>query len=68
MTIESIGTWAGEVYKALEMSDTKMLGLKELKKATKLKKDQLMSAIGWLGREGKLALTEDDEDIIVTLV
>ena len=68
MTIESIGTWAGEVYKALETSDTHILGLKQIKKATKLKKDELMSAIGWLGREGKLTLTENDEDIVVALV
>lgn len=68
MNIESIGTWAGEVYKALENSDTRMLGLKALKKATKLKKDELMAAIGWLGREGKLTLTENDEDIVVALV
>lgn len=68
MTIESIGTWAGEVYKALESSDTRMLGLKEIKKATKLKKDEIMSALGWLGREGKIAITMNDEDIVVTLV
>lgn len=68
MNIESIGTWAGEVYKALEAADTKMLGLKGLKKATKLKKDELMAAIGWLGREGKIALTQNDEDVVVTLV
>lgn len=68
MNIESIGTWAGEVYKALETSDTKMLGLKGLKKATKLRKDELMAALGWLGREGKIALTENDEDLVVTLV
>lgn len=68
MTIESIGTWAGEVYKALESSDTRMLGLKQIKKATKLKKDELMAAFGWLGREGKILLTTNDEDIIATLV
>lgn len=54
MTIETIGTWAGEVYKALEVSDTRMLGLKLIKKATKLKKDEIMAALGWLGREGKI--------------
>lgn len=68
MTIETIGTWAGEVYKALEGSDTHMLGLKQIKKATKLKKDELMSAIGWLGREGKIVIAQDDEDVVVTLV
>lgn len=68
MNIESIGTWAGEVYKALDNSATRMLGLKGLKKATKLKKDEIMSALGWLGREGKIVITQDDEDIIVSLV
>lgn len=68
MNIESIGTWAGEVYKALDNADTHILGLKQIKKATKLKKDELMAAFGWLGREGKIALTESDEDLIVALV
>ena len=68
MNIESIGTWAGAVYKALESSDTRMLGMKGVKKATKLKKDELMAALGWLGREGKIAIAEDDEDVVVTLV
>ncbi len=68
MNIESIGTWAGEVYKALENSDTRMLGLKGLKKVTKLKKDELMAALGWLGREGKISLAMNDEDLVITLV
>lgn len=68
MTIETIGTWAGEVYKALEKSDTRMLGFKLIKKATKLKKDEIMAALGWLGREGKIVITMNDEDIVVSLV
>lgn len=68
MNIESIGTWAGEIYKALENSDTRMLGLKGLKKATKLKKDETMAALGWLGREGKIAISQTDEDVVVTLI
>lgn len=68
MNIESIGTWAGEVYKALENSETRMLGLKGLKKVTKLKKDELMAALGWLGREGKISLAMNDEDLVITLV
>ena len=68
MTIESIGTWAGEVYKALENSDTRMLGMKQVKKATKLKKDEIMAALGWLGREGKIVITMNDEDIVIALV
>ena len=68
MNIESIGTWAGEVYKALENVDTHTLGLKGVKKATKLKKDEIMAALGWLGREGKVVLTENDEELVITLV
>lgn len=68
MNIESFGTWAGEVYKALESSDTRMLGLKQIKKATKLKKDEIMAAMGWLGREGKITVVENDDDIIATLI
>ncbi|MDE6007488.1 MAG: winged helix-turn-helix domain-containing protein [Muribaculaceae bacterium] len=68
MNIESIGTWAGEVYKALEGTETKVLSLKELKKVTKLKKDELMAALGWLGREGKIVLTMNDEADEIKLV
>ncbi|MBD5270102.1 MAG: winged helix-turn-helix domain-containing protein [Muribaculaceae bacterium] len=68
ISIETIGTWAGEVYKALESADTRSLGLKQLKKATKLKKDEIMATFGWLGREGKIVLTENDEDIIAKLI
>lgn len=68
MNIESIGTWAGEVYKALEVAETHTLGLKQVKKATKLKKDEIMAALGWLGREGKIVITQNDEDIVVALV
>lgn len=68
MNIESIGTWAGEVYKALDSQDTHVLGLKGIKKATKLKKDEIMAALGWLGREGKVTITTNDEDIVVALV
>lgn len=68
MNIESIGTWAGEVYKALESQETRMLGFKGIKKATKLKKDEIMAALGWLGREGKIVIATQDEDIVVSLV
>ncbi|MDE6225893.1 MAG: winged helix-turn-helix domain-containing protein, partial [Muribaculaceae bacterium] len=33
-----------------------------------LKKDQTMAALGWLGREGKIVITENDEEIVVKLV
>ncbi len=68
MNIESIGTWAGEVYKALENAEGCTLGLKALKKATKLKKDELTAAFGWLGREGKLDISMNEEEIVLRLI
>ena len=68
MNIESIGTWAGSVYKALDSTDTHVLGIKCIKKMTKLKKGEIMAALGWLGREGKITVANLDEDIIVMLV
>ena len=41
--------------------------MKGLRKATKLKKDEILPAIGWLGREGKICLDADGEEINVTL-
>jgi len=67
MNIELIGTWAGEVYQALDNSQTRVLGFKAIKKATKLKKDELMAAFGWLGREGKIVITNNDEEMVVAL-
>ena len=46
---------------------TPVCGLKLIKKATKLKKDEIMAALGWLGREGKIVITMNDEDIVVAL-
>jgi len=68
MNIELIGTWAGEVYKALETADARTLGFKGIKKVTKLKKDEIMAAFGWLGREGKIVIAQNDDEIVVTLV
>ena len=51
MNIETIGSWAGLVWNAL--NDAESLNIKQLKKATKLKEKELYAAFGWLGREGK---------------
>ncbi len=71
MNIESILERGQEKStKALETSDTRMLGMKGIKKATRLKKDELMAALGFqLGRaKAKIAIAEEDEDTVVTLV
>lgn len=68
MNIELFGIWAGEVYKALDASETRVLSYKQIKKVTKLKKDEILIALGWLGREGKIVVTVNEDDIIVELI
>ena len=62
--IEKIGQNAGLVWGALQNG---ALELKALKKATKLKNDELFLALGWLAREGKLCFEEKEADTIVAL-
>lgn len=49
--IQKIGENAGQVWGALENGAQ---GIKALKKATKLKNEELYLALGWLAREGNL--------------
>ncbi len=66
MNAEVIGTWAGQVWNALNESGK--LTVKGLKKATKLKEKELYAALGWLAREGKVSMYEVDADIEVVLL
>lgn len=69
MNAEQIGTWAGEVWKALSEADT--LGIKQLKKMTKLKDKELFTAVGWLARENKIDIQsnpDDEKDLLFALV
>ncbi|MFG6396622.1 MAG: winged helix-turn-helix domain-containing protein [Muribaculaceae bacterium] len=69
MNTETIGAWAGLVWNALNESD--VLGLKQLKKISKLKDKEVFAAIGWLAREGKVAIQpnpDDEKDMRFTLV
>ena len=67
MNIDTIGTNAGSVWNALNEADA--LGLKQIKKITKLKDKELYAALGWLAREGKILIAEgeDEKGIIVSL-
>ena len=68
MNAETIGTWAGLVWNAL--NETDVLGLKQLKKITKLKDQEVFAAAGWLAREGKLEIQtnpDDEKDLLFTL-
>ena len=69
MNIETIGINAGSVWNALNQADA--LGIKQLKKVTKLKDKEVYAALGWLAREGKVNINVDPEDAkeyIVSLV
>lgn len=69
MNVELIGTAAGAVWQALSTADA--LGVKQIKKVTKLKKDDILAALGWLAREGKVNIDvdpEDEKELIVSLV
>ena len=57
---ETIGTWAGLIWNAL--NEVESLGFKQVKKATKLKEKELYAAMGWLAREGKLNIEEKAEE------
>ena len=64
MITTKIGENAGLIWNALQSG---ALTLKALKKATKLKSDELYLALGWLAREGKVSFTEG-EDLTITLL
>lgn len=68
MNTDTIGTWAGLVWTALNEAD--VLGSKQIKKMTKLKDKELCAALGWLARENKITFEEsgDDKEILVALV
>ncbi len=68
MNLEVIGTWAGAVWTALNSAENTTLTMKALKKATKLKEKEVFAALGWLGREGKVAIAETEKDVTITLV
>ena len=62
--INKIGENAGLVWGALQNGAQ---GIKAIKKATKLKNEELYLALGWLAREGKLTFNETEADTIGAL-
>lgn len=69
MTTDTIGSWAGLVWNALNEAD--VLGIKQIKKITKLKEKEIYAALGWLARENKVAFEESGDEkpeILVALV
>lgn len=69
MNVETIGYNAGTVWVALDTAET--VGVKQLKKMTKLKDKELFAALGWLARENKITMDvdpQDEKEILVSLV
>lgn len=69
MKPEIIGTNAGTVWNALNTAEA--LGIKQIKKITKLKDKEVYAALGWLAREGKININTDpadEKEYIVSLV
>lgn len=68
MNVATIGSYAGLVWQALNEADA--LGIKQIKKITKLKDKEVFAAIGWLAREGKIDVQDnpdDEKELIITL-
>ncbi len=63
--IEKIGINAGKVWAILD--ETGRQNVKEVKKAVKLTDKELYAALGWLGREGKVVMEEDEKEIFISL-
>ncbi len=62
----TVGTLAGAVWSAL--NENGAMNAKDLKKAAKIKTDKdLFLALGWLLREDKLVVAEEDKVLTVTL-
>lgn len=60
MNVEEIGCYAGAVWNAL--NEAEALGVKQIKKITKLKDKECYAALGWLARENKIVIAPDPKD------
>ena len=63
--ITKIGENAGLVWNSLQNGAQEF---KAIKKATKLKNEELYLAVGWLAREGKITFTVNEKETFVELV
>lgn len=62
---EQIGINAGKVWAILDENGRQ--NVKEIKKATKLTDKDLYAALGWLAREGKVALDAEEKEVFASL-
>ncbi len=64
--IEKFGINAGKVWSVLEKNGKQEI--KDLKKTTKLTDKELYAALGWLGREEKIAIDVKNKEIFISLI
>jgi hypothetical protein len=65
-TVESIfGTKAGIIWKALYQNGSTNIG--NLAKITSLSREEVYSALGWLGRENKIVVERRGREMIISL-
>lgn len=63
--VEKIGMNAGKVWTILDEGGRQ--NVKEIKKAAKLTDKDLYAALGWLAREGKVALETEAKEVFASL-
>ena len=64
--IETFGVNAGRIWSLLDEKGRQ--NIKDVKKATKLTDKNLYAALGWLAREGKIRLEEEEKELFVSLI
>ena len=64
--IEKVVINAGKVWSVLEKNSKQEI--KDLKKTTKLTDKELYAALGWLGREEKIAIDVKNKEIFISLI
>lgn len=67
MNYEKIGSAAGIVWNRLKEVDSEGVTITELKKLRGVTTDEVVAAIGWLAREGKLSFQAQGRKSLVTL-
>lgn len=65
--VENIGIDAGKVWTRLDKKQSYM-NVRDLRKDIKLTERDTFAAIGWLAKEGKIALTKEGRDYYVKLI
>lgn len=64
--VEQIGINAGKVWTVIDEKGRQ--NVKEIKKTTKLTDKDLYAALGWLAREGKIALDAEEKEVFASLI